>query len=84
MPPGHPRVTNLFMPAAHGQLRGQDHGSGLMAVFADLPEAAAFRFAQPRHGPVVDDVYIDAAQFGKQEAEASIGAGDGQITEQSG
>ena len=54
-------VADLFMPAGNRQLRGQDCRTGLIAIFADFPEVAAFRFCQRCHGPVVDHQHVNTA-----------------------
>jgi hypothetical protein len=33
-------IADLFMPARHRELRGEDGRAGLIAVLADLPESA--------------------------------------------
>lgn len=43
---GQRRVADLFMPPRNRQLRGQDRGAHLVAVFADLPDVAALGLLQ--------------------------------------
>ena len=50
----HGRVADLFVPACDGQLRGEDHRSRLITVFADLPEVPALGLTQWSHDPVID------------------------------
>jgi len=47
-------IADLFVPAGDRELRGQNRRTGLVAVFADFPEVAAFGFDEGSHGPVVD------------------------------
>src|SRR6185295_3618229 len=37
-------IADLFVPAGNRQLRGQDRRTGLVTIFADFPEVAAFGF----------------------------------------
>ena len=59
---GQGGIADLFVPFGHGQLRGEDGGARLIAVFGDFPEVAAFAFVHGSHSPVVDDQHIDAAE----------------------
>ena len=59
---GRGRVADLRMPVGHRRLRGQNSGTGLIAVVADLQKISAFGVAQRRHGPVVDDQQIGLRQ----------------------
>ena len=43
------------------ELGSKDGGTGLVAIFADLPDFAALVFIQRRHGPVIDHQNINAA-----------------------
>ena len=51
---GQRRIADLFVPACDGQLRGEDHRSRLITVFADLPEVPALGLTQWSHDPVID------------------------------
>src|SRR6267378_3574971 len=75
-------IADLFVPARHRQLRGEDGRADLIAVFADLPEVAAFGFGERSHGPVVDHQDIDTAQAYQQTAQTTVGACDGQVAKQ--
>jgi hypothetical protein len=75
-------IADLFVPARHRQLGGEDGRAGLIAILADLPEVAPFGFGHGSHGPVVDHQYIDAAEPRQQTAQTAIGPRDGQIPEQ--
>src|SRR3989442_14512989 len=43
---GRGRVADLRMPVGHRRLRGQNSGTGLIAVVADLQKISAFGVAQ--------------------------------------
>lgn len=74
-------ITDLFVPTGNRQLRSQDCRTGLIPVFTDFPEVAAFGFGERSHRPVIDHQYLDAAQAQQQTAEAAIRACDGKIAE---
>ena len=54
-------IADLLVPARDRQLGSKDGGTGLVAIFADLPDFAALVFIQRRHGPVIDHQNINAA-----------------------
>ncbi len=75
-------IADLLVPARDRQLRGEDGGTGLVAILADLPDFAALGFIQRHHGPIIDDQNVDATQPCQQVTQASIRSGQGQITQQ--
>jgi hypothetical protein len=77
-------IAYLFMSACHERLRGQYHTSGLVALFANLREIAAFWFGGRSHCPVVDHQHVYAADPGKEMAETSISATQGELPKQRG
>ena len=77
-------VADLFMELSDQNLRSQDRGSRLVASLADLPESAALGFLHRRHGPVVDNQDIAAAEPGQQITHAAVGVGQRQVTELGG
>jgi len=77
-------VADLLMQLSDQNLRSQDRGSRLVAFHADLPESAALGFLHRRHGPVVDNRDIDAAEPGLQITHAAAGADQPHVTEQGG
>lgn len=77
-------IADLLMPFGHRQLRSEDQRPRLITVFANLPKIAALRFGKRRHGPVVDQQDVDAAEPRQQSAETAIGARDGEIAKQRG
>jgi hypothetical protein len=77
-------VADLFKPARDRQLRSKDSGASLVAILADFPDFAALRLCQRRHGPVVDDQNVDATQSCQELAQAAVGSGQSQITQQGG
>src|SRR5271170_3841596 len=76
-------IADLFVPARHRQLRGEDGRARLIAIFADFPKVAAFGVGERSHGPVVDHQDIDTAQAYQQTAQTTVGACDGQVAKQS-
>ncbi len=68
-------VADLLVPLDDGNLRSEDGGAGLVALFGDFSEVAPLGFLHGRHGPVVNDQDIDAAEPGKQISLAAVGAG---------
>src|ERR1035441_3254785 len=77
-------IADLLVPARDRQLGSKDGGTSLIAIFADLPDFAALVFIQWRHGPVINDQNIDAAQSSQEVTQASIGPCQGQFTQQGG
>src|SRR5450755_141010 len=77
-------IADLLVPARDWQLGSEDGGTSLVAILADLPDFAALVFIQRRHGPVINDQNIDAAQSCQEVTQASIGPCQGQFTQQSG
>ena len=47
-------IADLFVPARHRELGGEDRRAGLVTILADFPEVAALGLAHWSHGPVVD------------------------------
>src|SRR5579872_3420724 len=72
----------MGMPVGDRDLRGQNRGTGLIAVVTDLEEIAAFRIIQWRHGPVVEDQNVGEGQAAQQPAEAAVGVSQRQFAEQ--
>src|ERR1019366_1445561 len=77
-------IIELLVPARDRQLGSKDGGASLIAIFADLLDFAALGFIQRRHGPVINDQNIDAAQSSPEVTQASIGPCQGQFTQQGG
>ena len=75
-------IADLFVPARHRQLGGEDGRAGLIAILADLSEIAPLGFSQGSHGPVVDHQHVDAAEPRQQAAQTAIGACDREIAKQ--
>ncbi len=75
-------IADLLVPARDRQLGCQDGGESLVAVLTDLPDFAALRFTQGRHGPVIDDQNVDATQSCQEVTQAAVGSGQGQLTQQ--
>src|SRR6202008_3018785 len=81
---GQRGVADLFMPSLNRDLAGEDGGPQLVAIFANFQEIAAFSVRQGSIGPIVDDQHVDLGQTTQEAAQAAIGAGQCQITEQLG
>lgn len=79
---GHCGIANLIVPVSDRHLAGEDRRACRVAIIADFQKVPSFGVRQWRHGPVVDDQNVDASDAIQQSGEAAVGAGDGQILEQ--
>jgi len=72
-------IADLLVPARDRQLGSENGGASLIAILADFPYFAPLGFIQRSHGPVIDDQDINASESCEEVAEATIGAGQGQV-----
>jgi len=78
------RIANLCVPGGDGDLAGEQHRARLVAGVADFEEVSALGFGQRRHGPIIDDQYVDVTELIEMLGVAAVGARGGQVAEQFG
>src|SRR5215204_3387772 len=80
----HGGITDLIVPLSDRHLTGENRRACLVAIIADFEEIPALAIGEGSHGPVIDEKHIDAGDAIQQPAQATVGAGNGQITKQTG
>ena len=81
---GQSGIPNLLVPLRQGQLAGQDRGSYLIAIFADLQAISPLGVGERCHGTVVDQQHVSFGETGQQTAHAAVSVGQGQVAKQLG
>ena len=77
-------ITDLIVQLSDRHLAGENRRACLVAVIADFQKVAALTVGQWSHGPIIDQEDIDVGNAVQKLAEAAVGAGNGQITKQTG
>ena len=77
------RISDLLMPMGDGELGGQDGGSIVIAILADLVEVPSLGLGQGIHGPIIDDEHVGAGNLTKELVEGAVGSSHGQIAKES-
>ena len=54
-------VANQLVPGADGELAGDEHGAGVLAVLDDLEQQLGVGVLEPVQAPVVEDQQVGAA-----------------------
>ena len=81
---GNAGIANLFVPVRNRHLTGENGGTTLVTVIADLEEIAAFSVLQRRHGEVIQYEHVDARKLHQQLADAAVGPGYRQFAKELG
>ncbi len=77
------RISDLLMPMGDGKLGGQDRGSTVVAILADLVEVPSLALGQGIHGPVIDDQHVGAGDLTQELVERAVGSSQSQIAKES-
>lgn len=75
-------VADDFVPAADGNLAGDQQGALAVAIIDDLEQVAALFGGQGLRPPIIDDQQAGAFEGGHQPREPAFAAGRGDISKQ--
>ena len=77
------RISDLLMPVGDGELGGEDRGSTVVAILADLVKVPSLGLAQGIHGPIIDDQHVGAGNLTEELVEGAVGSSQSQIAKES-
>ena len=60
-------IAEVFVPAAEGQLAGNDRGSVAVSVVEDLEEVLTLRVLEPDDAPIIEDEDVDPREAGQYD-----------------
>lgn len=81
---GQRGVAHVVVPELEGKLAGDDGGGAAVAVLEDLQEIPTIAVAHGGKSQVIDEQDVDLGDPGKELAVAAVGAGQGELLEETG